>query len=193
VNRPRGQQATGKQANRQTGEQANALTGGTPRVRRICALDLADASQELPTWNAGKTKSAENCLGKNPAVKTAEAPPMIHTFRDLDVWRKGMDLVVRVYRSTDRFPKSETFGLTSQLRRAAVSIPSNIAEGKAIGGNGYPRHLKIAMGSEAELQTQLELARRLNFLDQGDADDLLEHAAEVGRMLAGLFKALPRQ
>ena len=118
---------------------------------------------------------------------------MILTFRDLDVWRKGMDLVVRIYKSTDRFPKSETFGLTSQLRRAAVSIPSNVAEGKAIGGKSYPRHLKIAMGSEAELQTQLELARRLNFLNEGEAEDLLKHAAEVGRMLAGLFKALPRK
>ena len=116
---------------------------------------------------------------------------MIRTFRDLDVWRKGMDLTVRVYKSTDRFPKSEIFGLTSQLRRAAVSIPSNIAEGKAVGGKGYRRHLKIAMGSEAELQTQVELAERLNFLNREEANDLLEHAAEVGRMLAGLFRALP--
>jgi four helix bundle protein len=118
---------------------------------------------------------------------------MIRTFRDLDVWRKGMDLTVRVYNLTDRFPRSEVFGLTAQLRRAAVSIPSNVAEGKAIGGRSYPRHLKIAIGSEAELQTQVELARRLNFLNEGDADDLLRDVTEVGRMLAGLFKALPRQ
>ena len=116
---------------------------------------------------------------------------MIRTFRDLDVWRKGMDLVVRVYKSTERFPKSETFGLTAQLRRAAVSIPSNIAEGKAIGGKGFRRHLKIAMGSEAELQTQVELAQRLNFLSQEEAKELLKDASEVGRMLAGLFRALP--
>jgi four helix bundle protein len=91
---------------------------------------------------------------------------MILTFRDLDVWRKGMDLVVRIYKSTDRFPKSETFGLTSQLRRAAVSIPSNVAEGKAIGGKSYPRHLKIAMGSDRRAY-DCESTRRLLQLQVG--------------------------
>ena len=118
---------------------------------------------------------------------------MIQSFRDLEVWRKGMDLAVRVYKTSEKLPRSEMFGLTSQLRRAAVSIPSNIAEGKAIGGKSYPRHLKIAMGSESELQTQLELARRLNLLADADADDLLNQACEVGRMLAGLFRSLPRK
>ena len=118
---------------------------------------------------------------------------MIQSFRDLDVWCKGMDLAVRVYKKSEKLPRSEAFGLSSQLRRAAVSIPSNIAEGKAIGGKSYPRHLKIAMGSESELQTQVELARRLNYLTNADADDLLNQASEVGRMLAGLFRSLPRK
>lgn len=117
---------------------------------------------------------------------------MIQSFRDLEVWRKGMDLAVRVYAATDKSPRSEMFGLRSQLRRAATSIPSNIAEGKAIGGLNYPRHLKIAHGSEAELQTQIELARRLKFLGEDEANELLKDASEVGRMLVGLARSLPR-
>ena len=117
---------------------------------------------------------------------------MIQTFRDLEVWRKSMDLAERVYVASEDFPQSETFGLTSQVRRAAVSIPSNIAEGKAVGGRGYRRHVKIALGSDAELQTQIELAKRLNMLTGVAADELLLQAAEIGRMLAGLFRALPK-
>ena len=117
---------------------------------------------------------------------------MIQSFRDLDVWRKGMDLTMRVYELTEKFPRSETFGLRSQLRRAAVSIPSNIAEGKAIGGLNYPKHLRIAHGSEAELQTQIELAQRLDFLSAQDATELLTRTAEVGRMLVGLERSLPK-
>ena len=92
---------------------------------------------------------------------------MIHSFRDLVVWQKGMDLAVAVYKATEKFPKSEMFGLTSQVRRAGVSIPSNVAEGKAIGGLSYPRHVKVALGSEAELQTQVELARLADVDRQG--------------------------
>jgi four helix bundle protein len=117
---------------------------------------------------------------------------MIQSFRDLDVWQKSMNLVEHVYTATENFPRSEEFGLRSQVRRAAVSIPSNIAEGKAVGGQGYRRHVKIALGSDAELQTQLELARRLRLLSTPVADTLLAQAEEVGRMLAGLVKALPK-
>src|SRR5687767_3160553 len=105
---------------------------------------------------------------------------MISTFRDLDVWRKGMDLSVAIYKSTEKFPKSEMFGLTSQLRRASVSIPSNVAEGKALGGKGFPRHVKIALGSNAEVQTQLELAQRLELLQCEEAEVLLSQASEIG-------------
>jgi four helix bundle protein len=118
---------------------------------------------------------------------------MIQSYRDLEVWRKGMDLVLRVYEVTEKFPRSEMFGLVSQLRRAATSIPSNIAEGKAIGGLSYPRHLRIAHGSEAELQTQIELAQRLKFLGDAEANALLRQASEVGRMLVGLRRSLPKE
>src|SRR5689334_3505862 len=98
---------------------------------------------------------------------------MVQSFRDLLVWQKGMDLAVLVYKISEKFPRSEMFGLSSQVRRAAVSIPSNVAEGKAIGGQNYPRHVKIALGSEAELQTQLELAKRLEMLSVDEADALI--------------------
>jgi len=118
---------------------------------------------------------------------------MIQSFRDLLVWQKSMDLAVRIYKSTECFPRSEMFGLTFQVRKAAVSIPSNVAEGKAIGGLNYPKHLRIAHGSEAELQTQVELARRLEFLSEDEAIALLGLASEVGRMLVGLERSLPKE
>jgi four helix bundle protein len=115
---------------------------------------------------------------------------MIQSYRDLTVWQKSIALAERVYIATERLPRSEAYGLTSQMRRAAVSIPSNIAEGKAGGGNGYQRQLRIALGSEAELQTQIELAARLKMLSRTDADKLLSETSEVGRMLSGLLKSL---
>ena len=113
-------------------------------------------------------------------------------FRNLTVWQKGMDLAERIYARTEQFPRSEMYGLTSQIRRAVVSIPSNIAEGKAIGGQGYPRHVKIALGSEAELQTQIELARRLKMLKESEAAQLIADVSEVGRMLVALWNSLPK-
>jgi four helix bundle protein len=113
-------------------------------------------------------------------------------FRNLTVWQKGMDLAVRVYVETERFPRSEMYGLTAQIRKAVVSIPSNIAEGKAVGGQSYPHHIKIALGSEAELQTQVELAKRLKFLTERNASELIDHISEVGRMLVALLQSLPR-
>ena len=117
---------------------------------------------------------------------------MINSFRDLTVWHKALTLAEHVYLATEEFPKSEAFGLTSQMRRAAVSIPSNIAEGKAISGRAYPKHLRIALGSEAELQTQIELAVRLKMLPQSDGKTLLGATSEVGRMLISLLKSLSR-
>jgi four helix bundle protein len=124
-------------------------------------------------------------------LNTVGGSPMFQ-FRNLTVWQKGMDLAVRVYEITEKFPRSEIYGLTSQVRRAVVSIPSNVAEGKAIGGQNYLRHVKIALGSEAELQTQIELAMRLKFLREREALDLLELTSEVGRMLVALLQSLPR-
>ncbi|HYB97174.1 MAG TPA: four helix bundle protein [Vicinamibacterales bacterium] len=117
---------------------------------------------------------------------------MVGSFRDLSVWQNAMQLVERIYDRSERFPRSEVYGLTSQMRRAAISIPSNIAEGKAVGGQCYPRHLKIALGSKSELETQIELARRLKLLNEGEAQQLLDETAVVGRQLATLLKSLPR-
>jgi four helix bundle protein len=117
---------------------------------------------------------------------------MIQSFRDLTVWQKAMALTERVYLETEALPRAEVYGLTSQIRRAAVSIPSNIAEGKAVSGRNYPRHVRIALGSEAELQTQLELAVRLKMLDPQAARKLVDETAEVGRMLSALLKSLER-
>lgn len=103
-----------------------------------------------------------------------------------------MVLVERVYAVSECLPRSERYGLLSQIRRASVSIPSNIAEGKSIGGQGYRRHVKIALGSEAELQTQVELAKRLKMIDPKEADELLRETSRVGRMLTALLSSLPR-
>lgn len=109
-------------------------------------------------------------------------------YRELIVWQKGLDLVVGVYRLTATFPKSETFGLASQMQRAAVSIPSNIAEGNALRQTkAYLRHLAIASGSLAELETQLEIAGRLGYLLDRQ---LMQNAGEIGRMLSGLRQKL---
>jgi four helix bundle protein len=117
---------------------------------------------------------------------------MIESFRDLTVWQKSMVLAERTYAVSRKLPKDETLGLISQLRRVSVSIPSNIAEGKGIGGRGYLRHLRIALGSEAELQTQIELAVRLKMISRQEADPLAAQASEVGRMLIGLLRSLLR-
>ncbi len=111
----------------------------------------------------------------------------IKSYKDLSVWQKAMHLVEKCYRLTEAFPRSEEFGLKSQMRRAAVSIPSNIAEGNARrSSNDYCRFLSIALASTAELETQIELARRLNLLQQHEALQLNEQCQEVRRMLNGL-------
>ncbi len=102
-----------------------------------------------------------------------------------------MDLVERAYRVTKAFPTSERFGLTSQMRRAAVSIPSNIAEGHGRATRGeYCNHLSIARGSLKELETQLEIARRLQLLDEQTFRDLDEMCAEISKMLTALRRSL---
>ncbi len=109
-------------------------------------------------------------------------------YRELMVWQKGMDLVVAVYRLTATFPKSETFGLANQLQRAAVSVPSNIAEGNALKQTkAYLRHLAIASGSLAEVETQLEIAERLGY---ATSHELRSQANEIGRMLTVLRQRL---
>ncbi|PYV35603.1 MAG: four helix bundle protein [Acidobacteria bacterium] len=114
--------------------------------------------------------------------------------QDLKVWQKAMGLVTAVYKLTTSFPKNETYGLASQMQRAAVSVPSNIAEGHGLKQTqAYLRHLAIANGSLAELETQLEIAARLGY-SSTEVKVLIEMASEVGRMLAGLRRSLqPRR
>jgi four helix bundle protein len=112
------------------------------------------------------------------------------SYRDLMVWQKAMDLVVEVYQQSQSFPKEEVYGLTSQIRRAAVSIPSNIAEGQGQGSDrGFSRFLSIAQGSLTELETQLMIAQRLDYLDDLTCQSTLDRCAEIGRMLNGLQKS----
>ncbi len=114
----------------------------------------------------------------------------IKSFRDLEVWQVSMTLVERVYALSERFPPAETFGLRSQLRRASVSIPSNIAEGHCRSQRSYCYHLGVARGSEAELQTQLELAVRLGLATRESIAPTRELAARVGLMLNKLIASL---
>jgi four helix bundle protein len=116
---------------------------------------------------------------------------VIRNYRDLIAWQRAMDFVVAVYEATKGFPREEIYGLTSQLRRCSVSIPSNIAEGKGRRADGQLKHsLSIAQGSLSEAETQLILAQRLGFLDGPTAENLLEQAREVGRLINGLANSL---
>lgn len=112
-------------------------------------------------------------------------------YRELIAWQKAMDLVVEVYRATASFPREEVYGLTNQLRRAAVSVPSNIAEGQGRGvGGEFAHHLRIAIGSRQELETQVLVAERLGFLPKELAGSVLSCAEEVGRLLTGLLRSV---
>ncbi len=116
---------------------------------------------------------------------------MNKSYRDLVAWQKAMDLVTTVYQITASFPKEELYGLTSQLRRAAVSVPSNIAEGQGRRGVAEFRHfLRQASGSLMELETQVMIAERLRYLSPESANHVLDRSAEVGRVLNGLINSL---
>lgn len=114
----------------------------------------------------------------------------IKSFRDLEVWQLSMTLVERTYALSESFPASEKFGLTAQVRRAAVSIPSNIAEGHCRSNRSYRYHLGVARGSEAELQTQLELSVRLGFTNREKVAPVRDLAARAGMMLNRLIASL---
>jgi len=115
-------------------------------------------------------------------------------YQDLIVWQKAMDLVEAVYQKTKDFPKEEIYALTSQLRRAAVAIPSNIAEGQGRASKKeFANFLSIAHGSVREVETQILIAQRLGYLSGAEATNLLDLAGELGRMLQGLMNALRRK
>lgn len=115
----------------------------------------------------------------------------IKSYRDLTVWKKSMELVITVYALTDKFPHSEMYGLTSQMRRAAVSIPSNIAEGRRRSSRKDFRHFLLnAFGSGAELETQIEIAKSLGFGKKADYEKTDPLLNEVMRMLNRLISKL---
>jgi four helix bundle protein len=115
-------------------------------------------------------------------------------YADLIVWQKAMDFVEMVYGVSGRFPKEELYGLTSQVRRAAVSIPCNIAEGQGRRApRDFQRFLSIAYGSLREVETQILIAERLHYLDPAKRTDLMDTAAEIGRLLNGLMNSLSRK
>ena len=113
------------------------------------------------------------------------------SYRDLLIWQKAMELVTKIYNHTKSFPKEERYGLTLQLRRSSVSLPSNMAEG--YGRNStqdYIRFLRIANGSLFELQTQLDIARNLKFLSEDSFSLLFEQSREIERMLSSLIRKI---
>ena len=113
----------------------------------------------------------------------------MRNYRDLVVWQKSMVLVTKVYSITRLFPKEELYGLVSQIRRSAVSIPSNIAEGYGrYSTNDYIRFLQIAIGSLYELQTQLEICLNLGYLLKDTFEKAYEQSREIERMLSSLIK-----
>ena len=115
----------------------------------------------------------------------------MQSYKDLIVWQKSIILVTELYRVTEKFPKNEIFGLTSQIRRAAVSIPANIAEGYARKNNKeYIQFLRIAYGSGAELETHLIVAKNLNFLQDAEILKVSSILDEIMRMLNKLISTL---
>jgi len=115
----------------------------------------------------------------------------VKSYRDLRVWEQAMDLAVRSYQLAKLLPRDELYGLVSQIRRAAVSVPANIAEGHGRDHLGdYLRLLSVANGSLMELETHILLAQRLSYLKITDVEPLLVLTSEVGRMLAGLIRKL---
>lgn len=126
---------------------------------------------------------------------TVTPPPVqVQSYRDLAVWQRAMALAVDCYRATPGFPKHETYGLTAQLHRAAVSVAANIAEGRSRQHTKeFLYHLSVAYGSLAELETHTEIARRLAYLPTEEADRLLSACAQVGRMINGLMSSLQKK
>lgn len=116
------------------------------------------------------------------------------THKDLDVWREAIKLSKGIYLLTQRYPKEEVFGLVSQMRRAAVSVASNIAEGAARSGNReFIKFLHIAAGSASELDTQLEISKEIGFISPGEINATQDSVAKVSRMLQGLIRSIKRR
>ncbi len=107
----------------------------------------------------------------------------IRHYRDLEVWKRGVEIAVMVYENMNQFPKTEAYGLTNQIRRAVVSIPSNIAEGYGRSNKEFARYLTIARGSLSELETQLEIAQRIGFLPMASFTAINKELTILGKQL----------
>lgn len=114
----------------------------------------------------------------------------IKSYRDLQVWQKAVEIAVLVYQITGSFPKSEQYGLSSQMQRAAVSVASNIAEGHCRSRKHFGNYLETALGSLAELETQAEIARRINYLPESTYLDLSAKLTALGRQLNTLHQRI---
>ena len=116
---------------------------------------------------------------------------IVKSYKDLIIWKRSMDLVVSIYRITEDFPSKESFGLISQMRRASVSIPSNIAEGYGRQSTGsYAQFLSIARGSLFELETQIEICIRLNYFKKIESVNLLAEIIEISKMISSIISKL---
>lgn len=130
----------------------------------------------------------------SPLLPDVDEVFMKQSFRDLQVWQKSMQLTVAIYRLTRDFPREEIYGLTGQIRRSAVSVPSNIAEGQGRLNTGeFRQFLGIARGSICELQTQLEIARSLRFGNSELLDEAESLSHEVGKMIYALLESIKGQ
>ena len=115
----------------------------------------------------------------------------IKRYRDLDIWKKAIELVKDIYRSTEEFPKQEIYGLVSQMRRSAISIPSNVAEGfRRYHNKEYRQFLYVSLGSCAELETQITIAKEFKYIRQDTEAELLEKLDHICRMTSNLIKKL---
>ncbi|MDP3092317.1 MAG: four helix bundle protein [Nitrospira sp.] len=124
-------------------------------------------------------------------MRAGQERTRVYSHKDLDVWKRSMDLASTVYRLSAQFPKEEVYGLSLQARRSAVSIPSNIAEGAARNSSKeFIQHLYIALGSAAELETQLLLARQMDFLTETDP---LQQLDQIRKMLIGLIQSVKQK
>ena len=113
------------------------------------------------------------------------------THKDLDVWKKSIDAVVKVYELLSKFPKDEKYGIVSQMKRSVVSIPSNIAEGAArSSAKEFTYFLSISLGSLSELETQIIISEKLNFISENEINEMLSSLTTIRKMLLGLKKSL---
>lgn len=115
----------------------------------------------------------------------------MHNYRELKIWQRSMNFVIKVYEVSTNFPKEEKYGLISQLRSCAVSIPSNISEGAGRGTNRqFKRFLEFSMGSANEAQTQIELAHRINYISKEVYDILIDEALQIYKMILAFYNSL---